>query len=257
MGGNAKLHPIHALWAHPRSMSTALERVMRERGDLDCVHEPFMYDYYINRQERRMPMFDPEPGHPVTYSEVRAMLLERAARGPVFFKDMSYYVMPHLLQDGFCDQITHAFLVRDPEASIVSYHKLDPNLSCIEIGLEAQWQIYEALCARGAKPVVLRSEDVRADPVGVISAYWQAVGLKDKPLAFTWSDETPQDWQQVAGWHGAVMDSRAIRPLREDHKAQQSERFEKAAREAPQVRDMLDHHRPFYDKFCKIALTAD
>ena len=45
-------HPIIALWSHPRSMSTAFERIMRARGDLDCLHEPFMYDYYINRAPR-------------------------------------------------------------------------------------------------------------------------------------------------------------------------------------------------------------
>jgi hypothetical protein len=39
------MHPLIALWSHPRSMSTAIERVMRERGDLDCAHEPFLYDY--------------------------------------------------------------------------------------------------------------------------------------------------------------------------------------------------------------------
>ena len=249
-------HPIFALWAHPRSMSTALERVMRERGDLDCVHEPFMYDYYIHRQTRRMPMFDPEPDHPVTYTEVRAMLQKRAGRGPVFFKDMSYYVMPHLSQDSFCDQIIHAFLVRDPEASIASYHALDPDLSEVEIGLEAQWQMYQALCARGHKPVVLRSEDVRADPVSVISAYWRAVGLADTPKAFTWSDEVPEDWQQVAGWHGSVMNSRAIRPMRAQDKADQSARFKAAAQKAPHLREMLSHHRAFYDNFCKVALSA-
>lgn len=32
--------PIIALWCHPRSMSTAMERVMRERGDCRCFHEP-------------------------------------------------------------------------------------------------------------------------------------------------------------------------------------------------------------------------
>jgi hypothetical protein len=28
------MHPIIALWSHPRSMSTANERLMRVRGDL-------------------------------------------------------------------------------------------------------------------------------------------------------------------------------------------------------------------------------
>ena len=45
-------HPVYAMWSHPRSMSTAIERIMRERGDLDCAHEPFMYDYLRVTQQR-------------------------------------------------------------------------------------------------------------------------------------------------------------------------------------------------------------
>jgi hypothetical protein len=43
------MNPIIFLWAHPRSMSTAIERVMREGGDLDCLHEPFLRYYYLER----------------------------------------------------------------------------------------------------------------------------------------------------------------------------------------------------------------
>ena len=41
------MNPIIFLCAHPRSMSTAIERIMRERGDLDCLHEPFLHYYYF------------------------------------------------------------------------------------------------------------------------------------------------------------------------------------------------------------------
>lgn len=139
-------HPIIAMWSHPRSMSTAIERIMRERGDLDCLHEPFMYDYYVHRQVRRMPHFDVQKDHPTSYGAIRDMILERAEKGPVFFKDMSYYVMPHLLDDrDFAGRLTNVFLVRDPIASIPSYHKLDPDLTLEEIGLEAQAVHFDAL----------------------------------------------------------------------------------------------------------------
>jgi len=39
------MHPVIILWAHPRPMSTAIESVMRKRGDLDCLHEPFLPFY--------------------------------------------------------------------------------------------------------------------------------------------------------------------------------------------------------------------
>ena len=133
------MHPIIALWSHPRSMSTATERIMRERGDLVCFHEPFMYDYYVHRKVRQMPHFNVEQGHPQTYAEVREMLLEQAQKSPVFFKDMSYYVMPHILSDmQFSESLVNCFLIRNPVATISSYFRLDPDVTCEEIGLEAQ-----------------------------------------------------------------------------------------------------------------------
>ena len=41
-----EMKPILALWAVPRSTSTAFERMMRQRGDHDCVHEPFGEVWY-------------------------------------------------------------------------------------------------------------------------------------------------------------------------------------------------------------------
>ena len=35
-----------ALWAVPRSISTAFERVFVERDDFEVLHEPFSYAYY-------------------------------------------------------------------------------------------------------------------------------------------------------------------------------------------------------------------
>ena len=40
-------HPLIFLWTHPRSVSSALERVMLQRGDLETLHEPFIYLYYL------------------------------------------------------------------------------------------------------------------------------------------------------------------------------------------------------------------
>ena len=132
-------HPIIALWSHPRSMSTAFERIMRARGDLACLHEPFMYDYYINRSTRQMPHFDAMDDHPRSYDAIRDMILARAEQGPVFFKDMSYYVMPHILADeAFFTRVTHSFLIRDPRASILErYPTAEAYVAAIREAAEA------------------------------------------------------------------------------------------------------------------------
>ncbi|QIE44789.1 hypothetical protein G5B38_04175 [Pseudohalocynthiibacter aestuariivivens] len=248
-------YPIIALWSHPRSMSTATERIMRERGDLDCAHEPFMYEYYVGRQAGQTPHFDVQPGHPTCYEDIRAMLLKRADAGPVFFKDMSYYVMPRLLEDtAFLERLTHAFLIRYPEAAIASYHKLDAQVSEEEIGIAAQWQHYQGLVARGLTPPVLRAEDIRNDPKGMMAAFWAAVDLPYTAQAFDWAGDVPEDWAQVEAWHGSVTDSRAIRPLPEDYHEAAQARFDAAAAKAPQLREYLATHRPAYEALSALAL---
>ncbi len=248
-------HPIIALWSHPRSMSTAFERIMRSRGDLDCLHEPFMYDYYINRSTREMPHFDAMDEHPKSYEAIRDMILARAEKGPVFFKDMSYYVMPHLLaDDAFFARLTHSFLIRDPHASILSYAKLDPDMQLDEIGIEAQWRHAEAVMARtGRPPVVIRSEMVQANPESHMRRYWEAVGLGHRPEALHWNDPAPADWQQVQGWHGEVMASTAIRPISADQQARTEAEFSRLAAAQPRFQTYLDHHLPFYVRLLTYA----
>lgn len=250
------MHPIIALWSHPRSMSTATERIMRERGDLDCAHEPFMYDYYVHRQVRKMPHFDVQDGHPTSYGAIRDMLLARGEQQPVFFKDMAYYVMPHILEDAeFCNRVTHCFLVRNPMASITSYHKLDPEVTLEEIGLEAQLNLLEGLRDRtGKTPAVICAEDVRNDPTGVIGALWRACGLPPAPQAFDWQNETPKDWGQVEGWHGDVSRSSGIRPITEEERQKQALAFAERSAAAPHLQQYLDHHSPSYNALAALAL---
>ncbi|WP_164660193.1 hypothetical protein [Tropicibacter sp. Alg240-R139] len=241
------MHKIIALWSHPRSMSTAMERVMRERGDLDCAHEPFMYDYYVNRSVREMPHFDVQDDHPQTYEAIRDMLLARAEDQPVFFKDMSYYVMPHILEDAaFRDRLVNCFLIRNPMASIKSYFKLDPNVSNDEIGIEQQWRHYQALADTGQTPVVIEAEAVRRDDRGTLLAMWDRIGLPFVESAFDWQNERPADWAQVDGWHADAGTSKSIRPLTLKDLTRQEEAFFAAAEVEPKMLAYLEYHMPYY-----------
>lgn len=251
------MHPIIALWAHPRSMSTAMERIMRERGDLDCAHEPFMYDYYVHRNVSSFPHFDVQDDQPTAYADIRDMLLERAEQQPVFFKDMSFYVMPHILEDeSFAPHLTNCFLIRSPYASIPSYYKLDADLTLEEIGLEAQWRHYSALKEAGQAPVVIQAEAVRQDARAVLADMWNRIGLPFVERAFDWQNETPEDWQQVEGWHGNASRSKGIRPLTTEEIRAQEQKFDDLAREVPKLREYLEHHLPFYERLRAEALST-
>jgi len=251
------MNPIVFLWCHPRSMSTALERVMRERGDCACFHEPFMYDYYVARGVRRMPHFEVEEDRPTAYADIRASVLEAAEGTAVFVKDMAYYVVPRLFDDeAFADRITHCFLVRDPLKSIPSYFRLDEEMTSEEVGYEAQWRLFEWLRRRrGIAAPVLEAEAVQRDPEGRINALWRRIGFEPCPEAFRWNAETtPQDWQQVSGWHAHAQESRGICKPESESAEERLAAFERLAADAPRLRGFLEHHRPFHERLKEHAL---
>lgn len=243
-------HPIFALWSHPRSLSTAVERIMRERGDLTCLHEPFLYDYYVARKVRDLPHFAAEPGRPSDYESTRDWILEMAEQAPVFFKDMSYYVVPRILDDeALSKRLTNCFLIRNPLASISSYYTLDPGVTEEEIGLSAQWAHFEALAkATGPAPPIIQAEAVQANPKAVMAALWQRLGLSYRQEAFSWNRaEMPRDWKQVGGWHGKVAASDGIRQLEGDPGSLAAKRFQALLAEAPHLADYLARHLPAYE----------
>lgn len=252
-------YQIMAMWSHPRSMSTATERIMRERGDFTCFHEPFMYYYYVHRGVKELPHFDIDPDTPASFEDVMAMLREAAREGPVFFKDMSYYVVPDMFSmPALAHELTHVFLIRDPRKSILSYHKLDPDLEQDEIGLEAQWRHFEWLRGEtGRDAIVLEAESIQEDPRGIMAAFWNKAGLPHRESAFEWSgDETPEDWKQVEGWHGSVSSSSGIRQTQREGDDVLNEKFAAAARAAPKLKDYLAHHWPAYESMKRLAINA-
>ena len=244
-------HPILALWAHPRSMSTATERIMRERGDLCVFHEPFMTDYYRHRAPRGMPHFDGTRTEWFDYAEMRARIVAAGEPGPVFFKDMSYYVVDIIGDDPeFARRLTNIFLIRDPRRTIASYWEKDPEATLTEIGLEAQWQHLRLLTGLGQEPMVIEAEAVAADPKAVIGRVWAQAGQPFVAHAFAWqAGDVPESWEHVAGWHDEVVGSTGIRADDRDPDAV----FEAAARQAPHLRAYLAHHAPYYAKLRALA----
>ncbi len=75
-----------ALWAHPRSRSTALERVFIERKDFEVFHEPFAHMAFD--EQSPIPSDDLDCGLPTTYDGIKALLRTTRERRHVFHKDM-------------------------------------------------------------------------------------------------------------------------------------------------------------------------
>ncbi len=222
---------------------------MRERGDFHCLHEPFMYHYYLNQKHRNMPYFEPQADHPVSYEQVRDMIMQKAQGSSVFFKDMAYYIDTDIIADKeFCDSLTHCFLIRNPQAAIASYYALDKAVTLTEIGVEAQWRLYSHLVDSGINPVVIQAESLRKDTRSAVNNWWNAIGLVHNEAAFDWGCEHPQDWNQVAGWHCQSIASTSIQPWTEKDRHSEAQRFEAAVEEGPHLQSWYEHHAVFYNR---------
>ena len=135
---------------------------MLERGDMTTLHEPFLYRYYVHEGRKHLPRFDVDPRRPVSYEDIRSMIMETARSRPVFVKDMCYYVHDRIHRDpDFIRRMTSTFLVRDPARAIPSYFRLDPSVTLEEIGYEAQHRCFERIGEiTGRTPVVIDAEDL-------------------------------------------------------------------------------------------------
>ena len=172
------MHKIVALWAVPRSTSTAFEWMMRQRGDLDCLHEPFGEAWYQGEAplwHRFTPGDVTTPG--LTLESVWADIQARAEKGPVFLKDFPHYIN-HMWDDAFLANFTHAFLIRDPAKTITSMHHKWPDFHEGEVGFPEQRALFDLLCAlNGAPPPVIDSDDLLENPHDMTRAFCNAVGI--------------------------------------------------------------------------------
>lgn len=201
---------IRALWATPRTVSTAFERMVIERGDQLVLDEPWSRAFYLGPERRsgRFPLCFPE----ATYDAVTAGVLGVGDGPDVFVKDMAYQAEPGL-SDEALSQITHTFLIRRPDDALASLGRRWPDHSEVEAGYDAQLVLFERIRAvTGTDPVVVDSDDLRTDAPRVVAAWCAAVGLDHRPEALTWEPGMRPEWPLWTDWYENVAASSGFAP---------------------------------------------
>ena len=230
------------LWTHPRSVSSAMERAMLQRGDLSTLHEPFLYLYYLGDANKELDHFDPDPQHPTDYNGIREMIFARAREQRVFVKDMCYYVSNYFPSDSrLLREAVHTYLIRTPERSVPSYYRLDPQVTREEIGLEAVYRHFECVAEfTGSAPLLVDAEDLTRDAAGTLRAYCEALGLPFLEHSLHWdNDAVPREWMHVAGWHSDLASSGGLG----NKKTAAATTADSSA-----YQELVDYHMPFYEK---------
>ena len=201
---------VLALWATPRTVSTAFERMMIERGDHLVLDEPWSRAYYFgpDRRSRRFPLTFPESSYPAVTDAV----LQLGQQETVFVKDMAYQALPGL-DDGDIARITHTFLIREPRASLRSLARHWPDATDDEAGFRAQAALFDRVVSvTGTVPAVIDSDALRADPTGVIRTWCERIGIEHRPDSLSWDTGMRPEWTLWREWYTAVASSTGFAP---------------------------------------------
>jgi hypothetical protein len=209
------MHKILALWATPRSTSTAFEWMMRMRGDMTCFHEPFGEPWYQG-EAPLWPRLRPEsprtPG--LTFESVWAELQAAAGQGPVFTKDFPHYI-EHMWDDAFLAYFTHSFLIRDPAKVATSMYKHWPDFLLKETAFVEQRRLFDRVSRQlGHPPPVIDSDDLLENPHGIVAAYCKALGIPFMAEALSWEagDRGEVSWYDGGSWHANLRNSDGLKP---------------------------------------------
>lgn len=244
------MHRILALWTHPRSLSTALERVFIERGDFVVLHEPFSVLYYMLERRARPVHANFAANEVADYEAIRDRILHTARERPVCFKDMCYHCHDHLREDDvFLRQTNHVFLIRDPRQSIASHFAKNPDVTCEEIGYESEASIFRRVWELNSEPpLVVAAEDLQRDPAGIVNAMCNRIGLERRADALSWQPGHHEQWDNWKEWHRGVADSNRI------HSGQTV--YAETVDNNSQLAQYYSHHLPFYEEMMGLRLIA-
>ena len=223
--------PILVLWAVPRSTSTAFERMMSQRGDHTCVHEPFGEVWYSIGNDTRPPSSHIQHRPELSYESVWEELVLQASQGPVFMKDFPHYVThmhdwvaagagPGRADVPFLDAFIHSFLIRDPAETLTSMHGQWTDFTLAETGFAEQRDLFDVLTERtGSPPPLIDADDLLDDPHTVTAEWCKAVGIDFKPEALQWgaSRATELTWYEHGTWHSNLARSTTLSRQKRDY----------------------------------------
>ncbi len=200
-----------AMWSGPRNLSTAMMRSFGNRPRTIVADEPF-YAHYL----RQNPGLD-HPGRDevITQHETDPAKVAESLTAPLppdidlhYQKHMCHHMIAGV-PTAWMDRVRHVFLIRDPRDVVRSFAKVMPEVTLDEIGLPRQRELFrEAADRTGTTPAVIDSDDVLADPRGVLTKLCEHVGLPFDEGMLNWPPG-PRDSDGVWAkhWYAGVHQS--------------------------------------------------
>ncbi|ELS01687.1 hypothetical protein Xen7305DRAFT_00013920 [Xenococcus sp. PCC 7305] len=244
-----KTPSILALWAVPRSVSTAFVRMMIERDDFHVFNSSFSVYYYFSH-DRVFDRYGVEADDSYDYQAVLSSLENTSTKKPLFLKDIAYYVKECMSKE-FLSHFRNTFIIRDPKYALPSLYKIMPDFTLEETGYEQQYRMLQMVReSTGKVPVVIDGSELRANPEAVVKAYCQAVDIPFIPQALKWQPGKKFAQMELwKDWYDNVMNSSRFLPSQEN-------KDDEIILNNKVVQDAYKHCLPFYQEMSKYRIQV-
>ncbi|XP_070538901.1 uncharacterized protein [Ptychodera flava] len=250
--------PKAVLWSAPRCITTAFERSIRAHGDIKVYHEVYTNAAYTG-EERFFPHFqDSDVISGWKFSDVKK-LLESPPTGyrGVFAKENAYCIPEHRRSNALPDGYRHTFLIRQPERSVTSFHKLltKPDkpvgwskIHPGEVGFLEMWELYQYIRdTKGDTPLIIDADDLLSEPALLMQKYCNYVGFEFKESMLHWEAGPVEDWSWEGNWYDTVLKSSGFM------KPSEKETTEPDVSSFPgYIQDAIRDARPYYEEMYKL-----
>ena len=199
-----------AMWSGPRNISTALMRSWESRSDTFVIDEPF-YAHYLSVTNVDHPGRDEIIQNGETDQSVvsKGLISDIDDSCSIYFqKHMTHHMIPSVGRDWMKD-VVNCFLIRNPKDMILSYTKVNSNLSMHLLGLEEQYELFEYVTKiNGRAPTVVDSKDILLDPRETLRLLCEKLGVVFSEEMLSWSKgvrDTDGIWAKY--WYDNVINS--------------------------------------------------
>jgi len=198
------------MWSGPRNISTALMRSWESRSDTFVIDEPF-YAHYLSVTNVDHPGRDEIVQSGETDQSVvsKGLISDIDDSCSIYFqKHMTHHMIPSVGREWMKD-VVNCFLIRDPKDMILSYTKVNSNLSMHLLGLEDQYELFEYVTKiNGRAPPVIDSKDILLDPRETLRLLCEKIGVVFSEEMLSWSKgvrDTDGIWAKY--WYENVINS--------------------------------------------------
>ncbi|HUF37638.1 MAG TPA: hypothetical protein VMN57_03875 [Anaerolineales bacterium] len=233
------------LWSGPRNISTALMYSFAQRPDTVVYDEP-LYAHYLSKTPARA--YHPGAERVIAEMEndgeavVRDLILGPQPRSVAFFKHMTHHLVE--LDRGFLGETANVLLTRDPVEMLPSYGAVVETPTLADVGYAAHAELLEYLEGLGQDPPVLDAKQVLLDPLGVLAALCERIGIDFRQEMLRWeAGPRLEDGSWAEFWYASVHHSTGFAPYRP-----KTEPF------PAHLEPLLAECRPYYERLRERAI---